>query len=378
MKYFVDPYKKYYENLKDSSSMSGEQSSLSDGISSLQSGTGSLAGGISSSTWQELGATRVTSVIIPGLSALLNKLSEDISSTLKVAISKATEIVTKTTELKQKDEELENKQNELATLKNNEPKKENEDLPETAEHTEWANKIKTLEEDIQKLETKCKSLQTETDALANEINALEVSSGEDVQIEIGDIPGDTGELIAPDGTFVKSKKGYNVVNTQGMSVRDFENFIINNGLTQEVHQEYGNSCLSIAEAYGFWMMGQGTISGNMDSLMATPTSVKRRTSSNQQEILGYVYDELIQGKPCVLKVSVKDGVGRHFVTVVGMKDTVTSRDTLTANDLLILDVYDGQLETMDGGPESDRTMWNTDDGLYWMEALNLNPTTKIG
>jgi len=375
MKYFVDPYKKYYESLKDSSSMSGEQSALSSGISSLQGSTSALTGGVSASTWQELGANRVTNVLIPGLSALLNKFAEDVSSTLKVAISKATEIVSKTTELKAKDEELDNKQNELTTLKNNEPKNDNEN---STEHTEWANKVKTLEEDIQKLDAKCKSLQSETDALANEINALEVSSGESVQIEIGDITGDTGELIAPDGTFVKSKKGYNVVNTQGMSVRDFENFIINNGLTQEVHQEYGNSCLSIAEAYGFWMMGQGTISGNMDSLMATPTSVKRRTSSNQQEILGYVYDELIQGKPCVLKVSVKDGVGRHFVTVVGMKETVTSRDTLTANDLLILDVYDGQLETMDGGPESDRAMWNTDDGLYWMEALNLNPTTNIG
>jgi septal ring factor EnvC (AmiA/AmiB activator) len=63
--------------------------------------------------------------------------------------------------------------------------------------------------------------------------------------------------------------------------------------------------------------------------------------------LEQIYDELIQGKPCVVKTTCNAG-HRHFCTVVGMKSTVTSREALTEDDLLIIDSSDGDLESMDG------------------------------
>ncbi len=383
MKYFVDPYKKYYENLKDTSSMSSVETAISNAASSLTTQAASITSGVSSSTWKEMGASTVVTVIVPGLKALLGKLVNDISSTLKVAISKSTEIYTKASDLKKKDEELESKEKELTELKKEESKYTDDASKNTDEYKTWKSKVDSLDEEIKKLDADCKKLQTEMDTLASEINALEISSAESVEVAVGeglDVEGVVGE-IAPDGTFVTLNMGwsgnYNVVNTQGMSVRDFERFVIQNGLTQNCSEKYKNDCLGVAQAYGFWLTGHGRISANMEALMQTPTSTTKRTSPDKQVILGYIYDELVQGKPCVLKVSRKSGTGRHFATVVGMKDTVTSRDTIREEDLLIMDVYDGQIETMDGGPLSDRYMWNVDDGQYWMEALNYKEVARL-
>lgn len=43
----------------------------------------------------------------------------------------------------------------------------------------------------------------------------------------------------------------------------------------------------------------------------------------------------------------KDGTSRHYVTVVGYKNSVTSPYSITEDDLLIIDSYDGKLERMD-------------------------------
>ena len=80
-----------------------------------------------------------------------------------------------------------------------------------------------------------------------------------------------------------------------------------------------------------------------------------------------VYDEITQGKPCVIMVTTKAG-HRHFATVVGMKDTVTSRDSLKEEDLLIIDSWDGKLEAMDNSVTADRHM-HTEGGKYRIDRL---------
>ena len=69
---------------------------------------------------------------------------------------------------------------------------------------------------------------------------------------------------------------------------------------------------------------------------------------NKSEMLGKVYEELNKGNPVILQVNGNsEGTCRHFVTVVGYKNTVTSAANLTEKDLLILDSWDGELERMD-------------------------------
>jgi hypothetical protein len=56
----------------------------------------------------------------------------------------------------------------------------------------------------------------------------------------------------------------------------------------------------------------------------------------------------MNGRPMVLQVNGnKAGTSRHFVTVVGFKEGVTSAKDLKETDLLIIDSWDGKIERMD-------------------------------
>jgi hypothetical protein len=61
-----------------------------------------------------------------------------------------------------------------------------------------------------------------------------------------------------------------------------------------------------------------------------------------------IYEEVNKRNPVILQVNGNSkGTARHFVTVVGYKDSVTSASDLSVKDLLILDSWDGCLERMD-------------------------------
>ena len=68
---------------------------------------------------------------------------------------------------------------------------------------------------------------------------------------------------------------------------------------------------------------------------------------NKQVVLAKVYDEIMNGRPLVIQVNGNiAGTSRHFVTVVGFKKGVT-KSTITEDDLLIMDSWDGKIERMD-------------------------------
>ena len=375
MRYFVDPYKMYYEKLKDASSMSSDSTSVGDDVSSLKTSSSTLTSSVSASQWQEMGASTITTTIIPGLTTLLTKLGNDLSSTLSQALSMAADIVAKASDLKEKDEELEKKEEELATTKASEPTKYEEGtLNKTTEYTNWESKISELGTEITKLENECKELQADIDSIAAAINALEVSSDADTKVDIGsDVTDgtDTATQIAADGTFVKlnySGSTFNVINTKHISVVDFVKYIQQYGLNQTSNQAaYGNECLGVSYAYSNRLYNNVDLPTNMDAFYSgayTANNDKATESQDKQTILGNIYDELVAGRPCVVQVTTKAG-HRHFATCVRMKDTVTSRDSIKEEDLLIIDSWDGRLETMDGSNEKDdRHLYKSSYGWF--------------
>ena len=375
MTYFIDPYTKYYENLKDASGMSSGASTASDSVSSLGTNSTNLTNGITASQWQEIGASEVINTIIPGLTTLLSKLSSDLSSTLSVAVSKASELGAKAEELKEKDEKYEAAKKELDELKSNEPTKYDEDYIETDAHKAWKTKVTEKDDEVKKLETECKDLQGEADGIAGEINALEVSKAEEVQVTVGTGVQETGtdlQILDNDGTFVKinySGSTFRVVNTKNISVVDFVKFIQKYRLEQTDQPGYGDSCLGVAKAYGNRMYNNTKLYTDMKGLYSGAYTAfdKGTYSADKQYILGLIYDELVQGKPCVVMVTTKAG-HRHFATVVGMKDTVTGKSSLKEEDLLIIDSWDGKLEAMDNSETADRHM-HREGGKYRVDRL---------
>ncbi len=113
---------------------------------------------------------------------------------------------------------------------------------------------------------------------------------------------------------------------------------------------YGGYCLAFAYIHAYSLF-----SGNTSARAADAKGYKYASNfdgyvnDNKQEVLKNVYNELTNGRPVIIQVNGnKKGTSRHYVTVVGFKKSVKSGETITEDDLLIIDSWDGKLESMDG------------------------------
>ena len=132
-----------------------------------------------------------------------------------------------------------------------------------------------------------------------------------------------------------------------IGVVEYAKFLKSNQVCQNKDtSKYGSACLSFAytHAWGLYCGNRGVSAekrsggGNFKTLI----------DDNKQYILNAVYLEIMAGRPCILHVNGnKQGTGRHFVTCIGFKSSVQGGDTITEDDLLILDSWDAQIERMD-------------------------------
>lgn len=141
---------------------------------------------------------------------------------------------------------------------------------------------------------------------------------------------------------------YNVVGTAA-SVESYAKIVANNRIAQNNDSsKYGGYCLAFSYIHAYSMYSGNTSARApqaIDYLYAGKFS--SYISDSKQDVLSKVYNELINGRPCILHVNGnKKGTSRHFVTVVGMKKSVTSGDTIQESDLLIMDSWDGKIEQM--------------------------------
>ena len=144
---------------------------------------------------------------------------------------------------------------------------------------------------------------------------------------------------------------YTLVATRN-DVIDFAKAVLNQKITQlSDRSKYGDSCLAFAYYHAYRLYSgepYNALSAAIANDYTYASKFKVFNNDNKQEVLAKVYESITAGQPCVLHVNGnKAGTSRHFVTVVGYKNTVTSADTITDSDLLIIDSWDGYLERMD-------------------------------
>ena len=156
---------------------------------------------------------------------------------------------------------------------------------------------------------------------------------------------------------------YNVVNSPNMSVLEMFYFLNANGITQG-RPELDNSCLQLAEALGrrlfykdynlsgkarpdgkriktpdIYMMGANNYWHDIQIEVNGDITDPAVSEDAKNTVIDILYEELSNGRPCVLQVEhkSKDGhIHRHYVTVIGMRDGVTSKN-VTESDFLIFD-----------------------------------------
>ena len=127
-------------------------------------------------------------------------------------------------------------------------------------------------------------------------------------------------------------------------------------VSQNANKDWSDLCLSFSETHTIDMAKGKISSGQRAASYNDSAKFYDFFGETKEETLAKIYEEIINGKPVVLQVNGtlnydEDGNRtsgtRHFVTVVGFKKGV-SQSSIQEEDLLIIDSWDGKLETMDG------------------------------
>lgn len=138
---------------------------------------------------------------------------------------------------------------------------------------------------------------------------------------------------------------------------------------------YSGNCLGFCYYYVYCMVDNITDVKVSVALSRYMTSDKLRYATekygNPDTMMANLYDLLSAGLPQILMVEAITHPGsRHFVAVVGYRASVSRREDLRPEDLLIIDSFDGKLESMDPAiePIETRVLFKQ-EGQYRIEAV---------
>ena len=141
--------------------------------------------------------------------------------------------------------------------------------------------------------------------------------------------------------------------------------------------KYSGYCLGFSNYYVYCMVDNVTDLDLSFALSKYRTSKKLRYTTekygNPNTMMANLYDLLNAGLPQILMVEAITHRGsRHFVAVVGYRSSVSRREDLRPEDLLIIDSFDGKLESMDPAIEqAEARVLFKQEGKYRIEAVRF-------
>lgn len=143
---------------------------------------------------------------------------------------------------------------------------------------------------------------------------------------------------------------YRLVSTKNDTI-EFAKLVDSLNVAQNHPPGYPDYCLSFAYYHAYKLYNGTNLNAMTAAEGASYMYAAKFTAfknDSKQVVLEKVYELINTGQPVVLHVNGnKAGTSRHYVTVVGYKNSVTSGSSMSEQDLLIIDSYDGKLERMD-------------------------------
>ena len=145
-------------------------------------------------------------------------------------------------------------------------------------------------------------------------------------------------------TNITSYNDYKIIS----GTQNYASLIDSNSISQDADSRYSDYCLAFAYIHAYSIYTGDTTKRANDALSYTYAyNFTSYTDDNKQNVLNQVYNEIINGRPCILQVNGNtQGTSRHYVTVVGFKNKVSNASSLKEEDLLIIDSWDGNIEAM--------------------------------
>lgn len=363
MSYFVDPYKKYYEALNKSNDLSSAVSSMSETIVESKDIITRINYTISESSWKELGIKQLSDNVVPNVLSQTNILMNNISNVLEPIANKISELLNELKKLKEEDELCENNRSAYNAFVTSYYNKEQDNYYVSRKnelYNSYNESKRKCEEYIRNCNTivlSIKTLDSSVEEFKEEIKTETSNSNKSYSI-IESV--DNGKMLRV--TYNGSE--YFIVNTK-INCMEYEKYVQKNGLTQNSGL-LGSQCMLLSQYYAMDMMrGTWTDRSTMANYGASPaTRINDYVKSpTKDEVLEYIYNEALQGRPTVLQVTQRlsyKGL-RHLVTVVGFDSSVKSAQDLTADKIFVLDCVDGKLQRL---TEKERDLFNQ-GGYYF-------------
>ena len=385
--FFVDPYVKYYNNLQQAESLSSSVSTIGEAIDQIATNVSNLSSQIDSSRWKELGQEAISSSVLPTVSARVASIKSDVTSVLSQVVTKAFELYEKVSELKTTDEKYETAKSELEQLKNSEPSYSSSDgKGESSEHKSWESKVKDKEREVDNLKSKCKNLQSEADGIASSINSLTISD-EPAEVAVTTPDDSTVQITELSNGMIAYTFGgetYYIANTK-LGLDEYLKVIDKQYLAQKYKKSYKGKCLGFSYLHSYDLYaGYTGHNGDDASNGHSPYSISQLQTWDKDEAIRKIVSEVSSGKPVIVQVNGHKKSGgsysRHFVTVVGVKQSAIKSGKVSEKDLLIIDSYDGDLRTLDRSKSKNRFMTrgkDTGNGNYGYYVISMkDKTTK--
>ena len=198
---------------------------------------------------------------------------------------------------------------------------------------------------IDKIKEKTETKIIKKEAPKEETTTTTTTTSTDTPVDVSTLPA-AGEYTSKWNTLGDDW----IVPTTKASVTSYASYVASSQICQTNDtSKFGDKCLSFAETHAYALY-TGNTGDSAERASAYPhsTSFTSWFSDSKEETLKKIYSEVVSGRPVVIQVNGnKAGTSRHFVTVVGVRASVTDVNKLTEQDLLIIDSWDGKTERMD-------------------------------
>ncbi len=184
----------------------------------------------------------------------------------------------------------------------------------------------------------------------------------------------TTQPVGRNGSGIVNLSEYRTVhdNNGKIDVASFSSQVIRRGVFQAYDKlSWGDLCLSFAyyHSYHLWHNTPNAMIPAQAARYGYILGYRDVKSASKSVILQEIYNSIMQGSPAILMVNGnRIASSRHFVSVVGFKRNVTSASDLREEDLLILDSWDGRLETMD----ANKSRWMYAQNGNWRAMIMKN------
>ena len=363
MTYFIDPYKKYHSILSSGSNSSSNISVVTEKLKDSDTTITNLGSYITGSNWEELGVAELSSNVMPALKKNMSSFSSNYDKLSQMTSKAFGELLPETNKLKEADDIYDETCAELNRLES--IPQYNEDGSVNPAYQTYISKKGELEKKKLEYQKKCEEYIRNCNSIYNSIKSID-SSAEvfSASVNITAVSAkntsknskkiDTGTIIesVEGGKMLRisyNGKEFYVVNTN-INCLDYQKYVQKYGLCQN-NGLCGDDCMTLSQYYAMDMMrGTWTSYNQMANGVGSPATRLNDyvSSKNENDILKYVYEEALAGRPTVLQVSqVNSSLGlRHLVTVVGFSSDVKSYKDLNEDNIFVLDCVDGKLQTL--------------------------------